>query len=175
MAAAQSKIRHQYIEHLRVLHHCWFQVRPQRGSSRPAARNEALLVHTTAVSHSFSKWKVEDYLQDGNLCDADERGQGCVSEDKEPTTTEQQEEAEWMEHGNSTSLPPSPLIMDESFSILSPRHVSLLAHPALVACRFLARLVAVKPPGADRIDVLPSDFFTAKDLFFGAFEANDSV
>ncbi|KAJ8491877.1 hypothetical protein OPV22_013598 [Ensete ventricosum] len=34
---------------------------------------------------------------------------------------------------------------------------------------------AVKPPGADRIDVLPSDFFTAKDLFFGAFEANDSV
>lgn len=61
-AAARSKIRHLYIEHLRVLH-CWFQVRPQRGSSRPAARNEALLVHTTAASHSFSKWKV-DYLME---------------------------------------------------------------------------------------------------------------
>lgn len=61
-AAARSKIRHLYIEHLRVLH-CWFQVRPQRGSSRPAARNEAPLVHTTAASHSFSKWKV-DYLME---------------------------------------------------------------------------------------------------------------
>lgn len=63
--------------------------------------------------------------------------------------------------------------MDESFSVLSPRHVSLLAHRALVARHFPARLVAVKPPGADRIDVLPYDFFTANDLFFGAYKADD--
>ena len=56
--------------------------------------------------------------------------------------------------------------MDESFSVLSPRHVSLLAHLALVARHFPARLVAVKPP-------LTYDFFTANDLFFGAYKADD--